>query len=196
MGRIILFNKPFNVLSQFTDNSIDQETRQTLSHFIDHKGFYAVGRLDKDSEGLLVLTNDGVIQSRISHPQFKIEKKYWVQVEGEPSKINLNRIRNGITLKDGICRPAFIRIITEPSALWNRIPPIRFRKTVQDKWFEIILSEGRNRQIRRMTAAIGHPTLRLIRHSIGPWTINGLKNGECSGVHDFNLNKLVSQSWL
>ena len=190
MGRIILFNKPFNVLSQFTDNSIDQENRRTLSYFINHKGFYPVGRLDRDSEGLLVLTNDGEIQSRISHPQFKVEKKYWVQVEGKPSEINLNRIRNGITLKDGICRPAYIKIIAEPSALWNRIPPVRFRKTVQDKWLEITLSEGRNRQIRRMTAAIGYPTLRLIRHSIGPWTISGLENGECSRVNDFNLNEL------
>ena len=190
MGRIILFNKPFNVLSQFTDTSIDQEKRRTLSHFINRKGFYPVGRLDRDSEGLLVLTNDGAIQSRISQPQFKVEKKYWVQVEGEPSELNLNRIRSGITLKDGICRPAYIKIITEPSALWSRIPPVRFRKTVQDKWLEITLSEGRNRQIRRMTAAIGYPTLRLIRHSIGPWTISGLKNGECSRVHDFNLIEL------
>ena len=196
MGRIILFNKPFNVLSQFTDNSIDQEKRQTLSLFIDHKGFYTVGRLDRDSEGLLVLTNDGTIQSRISHPQFKIEKKYWVQVEGEPNEVGLNLIRNGITLKDGICRPASIEIITEPSGLWNRTPPIRFRKTVKDKWLEITLSEGRNRQIRRMTAAIGHPTLRLIRHSIGPWTIKGLKNGDCSKVHDFKLNEITPHSPL
>ena len=194
MGRIILFNKPFNVLSQFTDNSIDQENRQTLSLFVNHKGFYTVGRLDRDSEGLLVLTNDGEIQSRISHPQFKIEKKYWVQVEGEPNEVSLNLIRNGITLKDGICRPAYIKIITEPSALWSRIPPVRFRKKVQDRWLEITLSEGRNRQIRRMTAAIGYPTLRLIRHSIGPWKISSLKNGECSRVHDFNLNELDSKS--
>ena len=192
MGKIILFNKPFNVLSQFTDNSIEQEKRQTLSHFINQKGFYTLGRLDRDSEGLLVLTNDGEIQSRISHPQFKIEKKYWIQVEGEPNEVCLNLIRNGITLKDGICRPAHIKIITEPSGLWNRTPPIRFRKTVKDKWLEITLTEGRNRQIRRMTAAIGHPTLRLIRHSVGPWTIKGLKNGKCSKVHDFMLSEITA----
>lgn len=196
MGRIILFNKPFNVLSQFTDDSINQEKRQTLSHYINQKGFYTVGRLDRDSEGLLLLTNDGMIQSRISQPKFKIEKKYWVQVEGKPHDVSLNLIRNGITLKDGICCPAYVKIITEPLDLWNRNPPIRFRKTVRDSWLEIILSEGKNRQIRRMTAAIGHPTLRLIRHSIGPWTIEGLKNGEQSKVYDFNLNELVPQSSL
>ena len=182
MSKLILFNKPYNVLSQFTDKKEMSNKRQTLSSFIKIKGFYAVGRLDKDSEGLLVLTNDGVLQSRISDPRYKVKKTYWVQVEGKPTESDLDKLRNGITLADGDCRPAEVSIIAEPKALWERIPPIRYRKRICETWLEISLSEGRNRQVRRMTAAIGNPTLRLIRYSIGDWNIEHIKTGDCSKV--------------
>ena len=177
MGNIILFNKPYNVLSQFTDKSIYQENRLTLSNYITHRGFYAAGRLDKDSEGLLVLTNNGKIQSKITDPKNKTKKIYWVQVEGQPSEEILDVIRRGEGLKDGKYLPAHIKVINEPANLWTRTPPIRYRKNITDSWLEIILTEGKNRQIRRMTAAIGHPTLRLIRYSIGNWNIKNLDIG-------------------
>ncbi len=174
MAKIILFNKPYGVLTQFTDS----ENRPTLADFINEKGVYAAGRLDKDSEGLLVLTDDGKLQHRIANPKNKMSKTYWVQVEGEPQETDLDKLREGIELKDGITKPAKIKIIAEPYLLWKRDPPVRERKTVADSWLEITISEGKNRQVRRMTAAIGYPTLRLIRYRVGSWTIDGLQNGE------------------
>ena len=178
MSKIVLFNKPFNVLSQFTDAGTAGSTRKTLSEFIDVPGVYAAGRLDKDSEGLLVLTDDGRLQHRISDPKHKTAKTYWVQVEGEPTEEAIKSLREGVKLKDGKTAPADVRQIDEPADLWPRDPPVRFRKTVADSWLEITITEGRNRQVRRMTAAVGHPTLRLIRYRIGSWTIDGIANGD------------------
>lgn len=177
MARIVLFNKPFNVLSQFTDKANADSPRATLSNFIDLPGVYPAGRLDKDSEGLLVLTDDGKLQQRISNPRHKQAKTYWVQVEGVPDEADLERFRTGLTLKDGPTLPAEIKRIDPPADLRPRDPPVRFRKSVPDCWLEIKLREGRNRQVRRMTAAIGHPTLRLIRYAIGDWTLDGLAPG-------------------
>lgn len=174
MSKIILFNKPFNVLTQFTDS----EGRKTLADYITEKNVYAAGRLDKNSEGLLVLTDDGKLQNRISSPKHKMSKTYWVQVEGVPSEAKLDQLREGIELKDGMTKPAAVIIMDEPYLLWKRDPPVRVRKSISDSWLEITISEGRNRQVRRMTAAIGHPTLRLIRYRVGSWTIDGLENGE------------------
>ena len=174
MSKIILFNKPFGVLTQFTDS----EGRKTLADFIKEKGVYAAGRLDKDSEGLLVLTDDGKLQHRIAHPKKKMSKTYWVQVEGEPEESALENMRQGLELKDGMTKPAKVSRMDEPYLLWKRDPPVRYRKSIPDSWLEITISEGKNRQVRRMTAAIGHPTLRLIRYRVGSWTIDGLDNGE------------------
>jgi len=173
MSKVILFNKPFDVLTQFTDT----QGRKTLADFITEKNFYAAGRLDRDSEGLLVLTNDGKLQQRISNPKNKMSKTYWVQVEGMPTEEKLEQLRQGIELKDGLTKPAKIQKMSEPYILWKRNPPIRVRKNITETWVEITISEGKNRQVRRMTAAIGHPTLRLIRYRVGSWTIDGLKNG-------------------
>ena len=175
---IVLFNKPFNVLSQFTDNSSHQNTRETLSGFINIPALYPAGRLDRDSEGLLVLTNNGRLQAKISNPIYKVEKTYWAQVEGVPNQHDLGPLQMGVILKDGACLPAKARIIDPPKGLWPRIPAIRVRKTVADSWLEIKISEGRNRQVRRMTAAIGFPTLRLIRVQMGEWHLNGLETGK------------------
>lgn len=180
MSRLILFNKPFGVLSQFTDERA-AAPRPTLARFIDSPGVYPAGRLDFDSEGLLVLCDDGRLQARIADPRFKLTKSYLVQVEGEPEEAGLDRLRGGIRLKDGMTRPAEVARIAEP-ALWPRNPPIRFRKTVSDSWLKLTIGEGRNRQVRRMTAAIGHPTLRLVRWSIGEWTLDGLGSGEWRSV--------------
>ncbi|MBB6521606.1 pseudouridine synthase [Pseudoteredinibacter isoporae] len=175
MAQIILFNKPFNVLSQFTD----QEQRATLmDHLAAFKGFYPAGRLDRDSEGLLLLTDDGRLQHRISHPEQKLEKTYWVQVEGEVEEEALQALRNGLELKDGPTRPAKARHMDPPANLWPRTPPIRERKNQATQWLEIRIGEGRNRQVRRMTAAVGHPTLRLIRAAIGHWQLGDLSPGE------------------
>ena len=174
---LILFNKPFNVLSQFTDKGTAGTDRQTLSDYIDVPDVYAAGRLDRDSEGLLLLTDDGKLQHRIANPKNKMPKTYWAQVEGIPDDAALAALRAGVTLKDGPTRPAKVRRIEEPEGLWPRTPPVRFRKTVPDCWIELTITEGRNRQVRRMTAAVGHPTLRLIRHSIGRWSIAGLQTG-------------------
>lgn len=176
--KVILFNKPFNVLSQFTDTGTNSSKRQTLSDFIDVPNVYAAGRLDKDSEGLLVLTDNGRLQAKISDPRHKMSKTYWAQVEGVPPAPALQTLRDGIHLKDGMTRPAKVQVMDEPEGLWPRDPPVRFRKTVSDSWLHITISEGRNRQLRRMTAAIGHPTLRLIRYRIGSWTIEGIASGE------------------
>ncbi len=178
MSRLILFNKPFDVLSQFTDKGSADSPRRTLSNFIDVPQVYPAGRLDRDSEGLLLLTDDGKLQSRIADPKHKMSKTYWAQVEGTPSKDALKDLQDGVVLKDGKTRPAKARLMDEPPCLWPRTPPIRFRKSVADSWIELTISEGRNRQVRRMTAAVGHPTLRLIRYRIGSWTIDGLANGE------------------
>ncbi|MBE3639214.1 pseudouridine synthase [Mangrovicoccus algicola] len=177
MARTILFNKPFGVLSQFTDSSTAASPSPTLSAFIDLPGVYPAGRLDKDSEGLMVLTDDGRLQARLAEPRHKTAKTYWVQVEGLPEPAALEALAAGVELKDGPTRPARVRAIAEPAGLWPRDPPVRFRKTVPDSWLEITITEGRNRQVRRMTAAIGHPTLRLIRAAIGRWRLEGLAPG-------------------
>lgn len=178
MARVILFNKPFDVLSQFTDRGTEGSARRTLSDFIDVPGVYAAGRLDRDSEGLLLLTDDGKLQHRIADPKNKMSKCYWAQVEGIPSDDAIEQLRSGVKLKDGMTRPAKAERMDEPAMLWDRNPPIRYRKNVADSWIKLTLTEGRNRQVRRMTAAVGHPTLRLIRYRIGTWTIDGINNGE------------------
>jgi 23S rRNA pseudouridine2457 synthase len=175
MGRLILFNKPFDVLSQFTDRGTETP-RATLSAYIDLPGVYPAGRLDRDSEGLLVLTDDGRLQARIADPKFKFAKTYLVQVEGDPDEAGLEPLRRGVRLKDGVTRPAEVERIADP-ALWPRDPPVRFRKSVPDAWLRLTIREGRNRQVRRMTAAAGYPTLRLVRWSIGEWTVEGLEPG-------------------
>lgn len=173
---MILFNKPYGVLSQFTDRGTET-TRPTLSGFIGMPGVYPAGRLDRDSEGLLVLTDDGALQARIADPRFKGAKTYWVQVEGEPGEAALAHLRRGVMLKDGLTRPAGVEAIEAP-ALWPRDPPVRFRKSVPDAWLSLTIREGRNRQVRRMTAAVGLPTLRLVRWGVGDWTLEGLAPGE------------------
>ena len=175
--RVILFNKPYGVLSQFTDKGTEGSPRPTLSKFIDEKGFYPAGRLDRDSEGLMILTDSGPLQARISNPKYKLEKTYIVQVEGTPDTTALEALRSGITLKDGPTRPARAEQIDPPEDLWPRDPPVRFRKSVPDTWLRITISEGRNRQIRRMTAHVGLPTLRLIRVQVGDWQLNQLAQG-------------------
>lgn len=175
-GRLILFNKPYGVLSQFTSPA-SAGAAGTLSDHLSIPGVYPAGRLDRDSEGLLLLTDDGALQARIAHPRFKLEKTYLVQVEGLPDAAALERLRHGVTLNDGPTRPAgAVRI--DPPDLWPRDPPVRFRKSVSDCWLRLTLREGRNRQVRRMTAAVGHPTLRLVRWAIGGWTLEGLAPGE------------------
>ncbi|MBO9402257.1 pseudouridine synthase [Shimia sp. R9_3] len=178
MARVILFNKPYDVLSQFTDKGTEGSPRRTLSDFIDVPKVYPAGRLDRDSEGLMVLTDDGKLQAKISNPRHKMAKTYWVQVEGEPDEAALAALRKGVELKDGLTRPAQAQRIEEPTDLWPRTPPVRFRKSVPDCWIALTIREGRNRQVRRMTAAVGHPTLRLIRAQIGDWSLNGLETGK------------------
>jgi 23S rRNA pseudouridine2457 synthase len=176
MARLILFNKPYGVLSQFTDTG-SPTARATLSNYIAIKGVYPAGRLDRDSEGLLLLTDDGRLQARIADPRFKLPKTYLVQVEGDPKEEALEAVRQGVRLKDGMTLPADIEAI-EPPDLWPRDPPIRVRQSIPDHWLKITIREGRNRQVRRMTAAVGLPTLRLVRWSIGDWTLAGLAPGE------------------
>jgi 23S rRNA pseudouridine2457 synthase len=173
MSRLILFNKPYLVLCQFTD----AEGRPTLADYIPVREVYAAGRLDYDSEGLVLLTDDGRLQSRIADPRHKLPKTYWVQVEGVLAEDALRKLRAGVTLNDGLTRPAQARIIPEP-ALWPRDPPIRYRKEIPTTWLEIVISEGRKRQVRRMTAAVGHPTLRLVRVAVGEWGLGKLQPGE------------------
>ena len=181
MARLILFNKPWGVLSQFTDRVTAGPDRLTLSHYIDVTGVYPAGRLDRDSEGLMLLTDDGRLQSRIADPRFKLAKTYLVQVEGEVGEESLAALRRGVRLNDGMTRPAEAERIPDP-ALWPRDPPIRVRQSVPDCWLELTIREGRNRQVRRMTAAVGHPTLRLVRWRIGEWTVDGLGVGEWAEV--------------
>jgi len=172
MAKVVLFNKPFGVLSQFTST----HGFETLSGYIDVPNVYAAGRLDKDSEGLLVLTDDGALQNRIASPKHKTVKTYWVQVEGEPTDEALMALERGVRLKDGLTKPATAKRIETPE-VWDRTPPIRERKSIPTTWIALSISEGRNRQVRRMTAKVGFPTLRLIRYSIGSWSIDGIESG-------------------
>jgi 23S rRNA pseudouridine2457 synthase len=173
MATLVLFNKPFGVLSQFTSG----ESRPTLAQYIKLPNVYPAGRLDHDSEGLLLLTDDGDLQHFISHPAHKQPKTYWVQVEGAPNSYALTKLRQGVELNDGMTQPAEVRLIPTPK-LWERVPPIRERANIPTQWLEIVITEGRNRQVRRMTAAVGHPTLRLVRVRIGNWTLEGIEQGK------------------
>ena len=177
---VLLLNKPYRVLCQFSDSG----DRQTLSDFVDVPEVYPAGRLDFDSEGLVLLTDDGSLQARVSNPRFKMSKTYWAQVEGVPSPQSMRKLADGIELDGRPTRRARVRRMDEPAGLWPRTPPIRYRKSVPDCWLEIVIREGRNRQVRRMTAAIGHPTLRLIRCSIGQWSLGELRPGEWIQVAD------------
>jgi 23S rRNA pseudouridine2457 synthase len=179
MSRLILFNKPFGVLTQFSTpaGAVPSPGPATLARYIHIPGVYPAGRLDKDSEGLLLLTDDGALQQRIAHPRHKRWKVYWVQVEGEPADAQLAALRAGVQLRDGLTRPARVRRIAPPE-LWPRDPPVRYRKSVPDAWLEIAIREGRNRQVRRMTAAVGLPTLRLVRVAVGDWRLGDLQPGQ------------------
>ncbi len=187
---LILLNKPFRVLSQFTDDA----GRPTLADYVDVPDVYPAGRLDYDSEGLLLLTDDGRLKARISEPRAKTPKTYWAQVEGTPAAASLAALTRGISLKDGPARALEAVPMDEPDALWPRSPPVRFRKTVPDSWIRVSIDEGRNRQVRRMTAAVGHPCLRLIRAAIGPWTLAGLKPGQSVRISNADAWHAVSRS--
>lgn len=190
MADVILLNKPFQVLCQFSPH----EQKTTLKEFIPIQDFYPCGRLDYDSEGLLILSNEGTLQSIISHPKYKMAKTYWVQVEGDVNAKSIEQLKNGIELKDGKTKPAKAKRIEEPKGLWDRSPPIRERKNIPTTWIELTIKEGKNRQVRRMTAAIGHPTLRLIRSQIGPWALTNLKPGEwCYGEVSNTLLKKIDE---
>jgi len=174
MSRILLFNKPYGVICQFSRDGI----HPTLADYISLPDFYPAGRLDTDSEGLVLLTDDGQLQHEITDPKHKLPKTYWVQVEGVPDEAALNNLRGGVNLKDCVTLPAEVHVIEEPTGLWSRTPPIRQRKTIQTSWLRLTIREGKNRQVRRMTAAVGLPTLRLIRYSIGKWNLDSVKHAE------------------
>ena len=176
--RLLLLNKPFDVLTQFNDDA----GRATLKDFVDVPGVYPAGRLDRDSEGLLLLTNDGQLQAQIADPRHKLAKTYWVQVEGTPSESQLQQLQSGVLLNDGPTLPAQARLLEPPPDLWPRQPPVRFRQSIPTHWLELVITEGRNRQVRRMTAAVGLPTLRLVRARIGPWSLGELLPGQWQEV--------------
>ena len=180
MSRLILFNKPYGVLSQFTPEG----RWQGLKDYLPIPDVYAAGRLDADSEGLLILTDDGALQKHIADPAHKLAKTYWAQVEGEPTEAALAQLRKGVDLGDVVSRPARARLMDEPAGLWPRNPPIRFRKAIPTRWLELTIAEGKNRQVRRMTAKVGYPTLRLIRWAVGDWNLNGLAPGEWKDLHE------------
>ena len=189
MSDIYLFNKPYGVLTQFTYS----DDRPVLADFIDVPAIYPAGRLDKDSEGLLLLTSDGKLQQAVSDPAFKLAKTYFVQVEGILDDEALERLRTGLQLKDGITRPARVsKLAAEPEGLWQRNPPVRYRASIPDSWIELTIKEGRNRQVRRMTAAVGHPTLRLIRYAIGDFRLDGLQPGEMTQLPAEEVEKFIS----
>lgn len=178
MAKLLLFNKPYNVLSQFTDHNEQlAASRETLSDYINIKKVYPAGRLDRDSEGLLLLTDSGTLQHQIAHSRHSKEKSYWVQVDGAITEQAIWQLRHGVKLKDGLTLPARARIIPEPD-IWPRTPPVRFRRAIPTSWIELTITEGKNRQVRRMTAAVGFPALRLIRHRIGQWQSRNLQPGE------------------
>jgi 23S rRNA pseudouridine2457 synthase len=185
---LVVFNKPFNVLCQFTD----QQDRATLADYIPIKDIYACGRLDRDSEGLLLLTNHGKLQHRIADPKFKLGKTYWAQVEGTVTDEAIDRLRRGVELNDGPTKPARAQVMNEP-AIWPRNPPIRQRQSIPTSWLELSITEGRNRQVRRMTAAVGFPTLRLIRTAIGPWSLENLQPGQYRVVDDNQLQETLAR---
>lgn len=174
MSKLIVFNKPYGVICQFSKH----EKHPSLAEYIDIKDVYAAGRLDHDSEGLLLLTDDGKLQNKIASPKNKMKKTYWVQVDKEITQQAIEQLKKGVTLKDGLTRSAQAKIISQPENLWPRDPPVRFRKEIPTSWLELTISEGRNRQVRRMTAAVGFPTLRLIRCRIGDWQLDGIQPGE------------------
>lgn len=174
MPRVVIFNKPFRVISQFRESG----DKVTLSRYFDDPALRVAGRLDYDSEGLLLLSDSGSLVQKITHPRHKLEKTYLAQVEGEPGPNALEQLRDGMVLKDGRTRPAKAELVDEPDSLWPRDPPIRYRASIPSCWLELTITEGRNRQVRRMTAAVGHPTLRLVRVRLGNWTLDGLKPGE------------------
>jgi 23S rRNA pseudouridine2457 synthase len=195
MARLILFNKPYGVLPQFTDRGTVGSVRATLSDYIAVPGVYPAGRLDLDSEGLMLLTDDGKFQARIADPKFKMAKTYLVQVEGDMGEGALTRLRQGVILKDGLTRPAEVERIAAPP-LWSRDPPIRVRQSIPDCWIKLTIREGRNRQVRRMTAAVDHPTLRLVRWAIGDWSLEGLVSGDWREVGEMPAQSSASKVTL